>query len=57
MKLANNLQFKTKFTAHYSMQFMIYQNYLISISLEKNSVDFYDLKTFERKFYLKRRRH
>ena len=57
MKTSNNLQIKTIFNISSNIQFLIHKNYLLSICNEKNRVDFYDMKTFKRKFYLKRKRH
>ena len=57
MKTSNNLHIKTIFNISSNIQFLIHKNYLLSICNEKNRVDFYDMKTFKRKFYLKRKRH
>ena len=55
-KVKKNLQIKAKLNIP-TMQFLTYKNYILSISYERNTVDFYDIKTFKRKFYLKRKRH
>jgi len=57
METKSNLRCITRFENSINMQFFIYRNYLISIPKGKNKVDFFDIKTFRRKFYLKRKRH
>ena len=53
MKTINELQIKTKLDISTNLQFLIFKNYLLSISYEKNTIDFYDMKTFIKKFYIK----
>ena len=61
MKTENHLQNKLQITSRLkiqeNMQFLLYKNYILSVSHKRNTVDFYDIKTFRRKFYLKRKRH
>lgn len=57
MKTVNNLQINTKVNSPSNNQFFIHKNYLLSVCNEKKRVNFYDMKTFRRKFYLKRKRH
>lgn len=57
MKTANELQIKTKLNIFSNIQYLIFKNYILSISFENSCVYFYDMKTFKRKFYLKRKRH
>ena len=56
-KAQNKLQVRAKLNIAKNMEFLLYKKYIISISLEGNKVDFYDMRTFKRKFYLKRKRH
>ena len=53
MKTINELQIKTKLDISTNLQFLIFKNYLLSISYEKNTIDFHDMKTFIKKFYIK----
>ena len=57
METISNLRANSCFNHSNNMQFFIYKNYIISISKGKNKVDFFDIKTFRRKFYLKPKRH
>ena len=61
MKTENNtqskLQIRAKLNIATNMEFLLYKKYIISICLERNRVYFYDIRTFKRKFYLKRKRH
>lgn len=57
METINNLRANSCFNNSNNIKFFIYKNYIISISKGKNKVDFLDIKTFKRKFYLKRKRH
>ena len=56
-KAQNKLQVRAKLNIAKNMEFLLYKKYIISVSLEGNKVDFYDMRTFKRKFYLKRKRH
>ena len=53
----NKLQIRAKFNIATNMEFLLYKKYIISVSNEGNRVNFYDMRTFKRKFYLKRKRH
>ena len=55
--LQNKLQITSRLKVPENMEFLIYKNYILSVSQKINTVDFYDMKTFRRKFYLKRKRH
>jgi hypothetical protein len=57
METISNLRTNSCFNNSNNIQFFIYKNYIISISKGKNKVDFFDIKTFRKKFYLKRKRH
>lgn len=56
-KAQNKLQIRAKLNTSKNMEFLLYKKYIISVSNEGNRVDFYDMRTFKRKFYLKRKRH
>ena len=53
----NKLQIRTKLNITTNMEFLLYKKYIISVSIEGNRVNFYNMNTFKRKFYLKRKRH
>ena len=53
----NKLQLRAKLNIATNMEFLLYKKYIISVSIEGNRVNFYDMRTFKRKFYLKRKRH
>lgn len=55
--LQNKLQIKAQLKLSTNMEFLMYKNYILSVSHKRNTVDFYDMKTFRKKFYLKRKRH
>ena len=53
MQITKKLQIKSKFSISKNIQFLIHHNYIISLPYGRNAIDFYDIKTFRRKFFLK----
>ena len=52
MKTINNLQIKTKVNIPYNMQYYFHKNYILTISNEKNKIDFYEIKKYKKIFSL-----
>ena len=53
MQITKKLQIKSKFSISKNIQFLIHHNYIISLPYGRNTIDFYNIKTFRRKFFLK----